>query len=381
MKIMLVDDNFANRMLLRKMIGQMEGAHQTIEAENGLQAVELFQREKPDLILMDILMPVMNGLEAIKRIRDFNIGYWVPIIILSALHDENVIVNGLEAGGDDYLTKPINHIILKAKIRSMLRVVKMQEQILADAKRLQEYHSRNEAELAFAKHVFDRIIGQMSLQDKPFQFWLYPARGFSGDLICCQRDAQQRLYFMLADSTGHGLAAALPTILVKNIFQAMSLKSLSIAAIAREINARLYLEMPTGRFVALLLGRVDFACRRIEIWNGGLPEVVVLSEESAIIQRFPSVHTFAGILDDAQFDTRTMVWHWQERCELLAYSDGLLDVMNSQGELFGESRLLATLTHAPPGQRIERLREAVFHFRDPAIEHDDLSCLVVMCQE
>ena len=135
LKVLTVDDNRTNLQILQVFLKKL--GHEAITAEDGAQAVAKYAEHQPDLILMDIMMPVMDGLEATRRIRAMPSERWVPIIFLSALDRDENLVGGLEAGGDDYLSKPLNFVVLEAKMRSMQRTLLMQQQVADSLHRLQ----------------------------------------------------------------------------------------------------------------------------------------------------------------------------------------------------------------------------------------------------
>jgi len=378
MKILIVDDQPANRALLNKLLAKT--ACQILLAENGQEAIDIFQQQQPDLILMDMMMPVMDGTEAIKIIRSLNTEKRVQIIIISALGDENNTIKGLSVGADDYISKPFNGRIVEAKVSAIQRMLTMQKTLLENKHNLQTYQHKNERELNFAKSVFEKIIAQNSLNDKQLNYWIEPSKMFSGDLISVKRIAENQLYFMLADATGHGLSAALPTIIVNQVFQAMSQKKASISSIAREINNRLNQDIPLGHFVALAIGLIDNTNKTMEIWNGGLPPLFALNSNNEVVQQFPSTHVSCGIFSDKEFDDSTEHWHWTEKSELFLYSDGLTDVLDEQSKSFGEQQLMNVLLQSTEGNRIQAIKEAVNQHIDPDNEQDDISCLVIYCE-
>ncbi|WP_445367179.1 PP2C family protein-serine/threonine phosphatase [Methylomonas sp. BW4-1] len=378
MKILVVDDIYENRLLLDKLLSRMQ--HEVILVENGEQAVQALASVNPDLILMDIMMPVMDGLEAIKAIRERTLDKWVPIFVLSALADDQNVLDGLQAGADDYLQKPFSRAVLAAKLGSVQRVIDMQNLIIADTQLLKAYRDENEAEQQFLQSIFERLIKQSDLKDDHLQFWLLPAKRFSGDLICARRVSKQQIYFMLADSTGHGLAAALPTVIVNQAFQAMTKKGLAVPIIVREINRLVHSQMPTGRFVALVLGMIDAEKKSVELWNGGLPDVYALDGDGKPVHTFRSSHPSAGILDNRQFDDTCEIWHWREACELFMYSDGLTDTLGPDGGLFGQERVLQILRTAPPGAEVAAIQQALEAHMLNREAQDDISCMAIRCR-
>ncbi|TPQ29798.1 PP2C family protein-serine/threonine phosphatase [Methylomonas koyamae] len=377
MKILVADDLPENRILLEKLLTRMQ--HRVILAANGQEAVDQFAATDPDLVLMDIIMPTLDGIQAIKAIRALNSSKWTPIFVISALTETEDVVAGLEAGADDYLPKPFNQAILQAKLNSVQRFLDMQRVIAADTAQLKMYHDRNETEQLFLQSIFARLIRQNDLKDDHLQFWLKPANRFSGDLICARRVSQQQIYFMLADSTGHGLAAAIPTVIVNQAFQAMTRKGLAIPVIVREINRLLFTQIPPDRFVALAIGMIDSTRKSIELWNGGLPSALVLDSAGTAMHSFKSRHTFAGILADEEFDDRCELWQWESACELFVYSDGLTDAQDPDHACFGQGGLLDTLAATPAGQRIDAVKAALERHLAIREAHDDISCMAIRC--
>jgi len=134
MKILLVDDSITERQILTAYLAKL--GHTPIIAKNGVEAVKLFKSEKPDLVLMDVIMPEMDGYQAARKIREEN-KTWSPIIFLSGRVDPEDIVEGIAAGGDDYLTKPVNLKILQAKMIAMQRIAKMRRKLVSVTEELE----------------------------------------------------------------------------------------------------------------------------------------------------------------------------------------------------------------------------------------------------
>jgi PAS domain S-box-containing protein len=145
-KVLAVDDNRTNLHILQVFLKKL--GHEVVLAENGEEAVRKFESESPDLVLLDIMMPVMDGFEAARRIKAMTRDRWTPVIFLSALNRDENLVEGLDAGADDYLTKPINFVVLEAKLRSMQRSLTLQQESIDSLRRVQ----------AISDNVLDAII-------------------------------------------------------------------------------------------------------------------------------------------------------------------------------------------------------------------------------
>ncbi|MDF1654265.1 MAG: EAL domain-containing protein [Coxiellaceae bacterium] len=130
MKILIVDDSKTSLLITSKQLEQL--GHTTICVNDPCDTLETFQNKKPDLIILDVVMDKLSGYECAQQLTAYNNEKddWVPIIFLSAMIDDSAIVEGINAGGDDYLTKPFNTTILKAKINAMERIAKMRQKLL-----------------------------------------------------------------------------------------------------------------------------------------------------------------------------------------------------------------------------------------------------------
>src|SRR2546428_3566316 len=163
MKILIVDDSATTRAGL-KGVGERMG-HSVAEAENGEEALQLYKRERPGLVLIDVMMPVMDGYDAARRMRDASPDEWVPIIFLSSKEDDQDLNRAIEAGGDDYLVKPVSFVVLNAKIRALHRIESMRSKLLdvsrdlASANRELEKLSRQDGLTGIAnRRYFDSYL-------------------------------------------------------------------------------------------------------------------------------------------------------------------------------------------------------------------------------
>ena len=135
MKIAIVDDTLVNLMIVRKHVELL--GHAVVTARDGLEALAVFENERPDIILMDVVMPEMDGYEAARRIRAMESGErWTPIIFLTGLGAEDDLRCGIEAGGDDYLIKPVSPVVLAAKIKAMQRLHDMRNALVETTQKL-----------------------------------------------------------------------------------------------------------------------------------------------------------------------------------------------------------------------------------------------------
>ena len=154
-RILIVDDNETNRCLLTARLGA-EG-YETMEAENGERALAVVREVAPDVVLLDVMMPKIDGFEVCRRLKgDTTLGF-VPIIMVTARTDSKDVVTGLNAGADEYLTKPIDHAALVARVRSMLRIKELHDRVEAQAVELASWNRMLEQRVAEQLVQIERV--------------------------------------------------------------------------------------------------------------------------------------------------------------------------------------------------------------------------------
>jgi class 3 adenylate cyclase/CheY-like chemotaxis protein len=154
-RILIVDDNETNRCLLTARLGA-EG-YETTEAENGERALAVVREVAPDVILLDVMMPKIDGFEVCRRLKgDTTLGFF-PIIMVTARTDSKDVVTGLNAGADEYLTKPIDHAALVARVRSMLRIKELHDRVEIQATELASWNSMLEQRVAEQLVQIERV--------------------------------------------------------------------------------------------------------------------------------------------------------------------------------------------------------------------------------
>jgi diguanylate cyclase (GGDEF)-like protein len=140
MKVLIVDDTLS--MLLTTSAMVKSNGHDVVTARSGIEALEIFTREAPDLVLLDVVMPEMDGHEVAQRIRAASGEHWIPIIFLTGLVGDGDLAKGIAVGGDDYLTKPVSQVVLAAKLHAMRRIADMRAKLLRVTSELEQANTR-----------------------------------------------------------------------------------------------------------------------------------------------------------------------------------------------------------------------------------------------
>jgi diguanylate cyclase (GGDEF)-like protein len=163
MNILIVDDSPTIRAALKSLLERM--GHTVVEADDGKEALQMYRQNRPGLVLIDVVMPVMDGYEAARHMRETSAEEWVPIIFLSSKEADQDLNRAIEAGGDDYLVKPVSFVVLNAKIRALQRIESMRakqlemSRDLATANRELEKLSRQDGLTGIAnRRYFDSYL-------------------------------------------------------------------------------------------------------------------------------------------------------------------------------------------------------------------------------
>ena len=371
--VLIADDNMTDRMLLSSIVRRQ--GHFVIQAADGEEAVRVFETQRPQLVLLDAMMPVMDGFEAARQIKALAGEELVPIIFLTSMSEEQALVACLEAGGDDFLAKPYNQVILAAKITAMDRLRRLQAMVIEQRNQITQHHEYLLNEQRVAKAVFDQIAHSGCLSSLNIRYMQSPYALFNGDLLLASFTPSGDMHVMLGDFTGHGLPAAVGAMPVAEVFYGMTAKGYGLAEILREMNAKLKRILPVDMFCCATVLNISFQRLQVEVWNGGLPDGYILCQNG---ERMPleSRHLPLGVLSRKQFDDKTEVHSLSQGDQLFLLSDGVIDTANADDQLFGAERLDAVLAaNRWPHRLFEEIQGALDEFRGQS--RDDVSMVQI----
>lgn len=377
MNILVVDDFEANRCLLRCLLE--EEGHCIFEAEDGREAVEIFQRYQPDLVLMDVMMPIMNGYDSAMAIKASLGEKHIPIIFLTAVTDEDALAEALRGGGDDFLTKPFNEDILIAKIKAHSRIKDLNEQISKQNAALSTFKNIIDAETEIAEHVFSTALKNNYLHAPHLHFYVSPASTFNGDLLLGAVGPSGSMYLMMADFTGHGLPAAIGAIPVSQHFFGLAKQGVAVGDMAEKLNEHLCNLLPSMMFCAAVIIEQSKSGQEFTVWSGGLPSGYILDLNHQVRGEVQSQHMPLAVLETYEFDRQVEVFRLREGESLYFFTDGLTEAMNAAEEMFGEERLLKQI--ADHGScSIPDIVQTLETFLDGTKAEDDITMLHIKCE-
>ncbi|MCU1752517.1 fused response regulator/phosphatase [Pseudomonas sp. 6D_7.1_Bac1] len=376
--VLIAEDSAADRLLLSSIVRRQ--GHEVLTAANGAEAVELYQQQRPQLVLMDAMMPVMDGFEAARQIKLLAGETLVPIIFLTSLTQSEALARCLEAGGDDFLAKPYNQVILGAKIKAMDRLRRLQATVLEQRDLIARHHNYLLNEQRVAKAVFDKVAHSGCLSAPNIRYSQSPYALFNGDLLLAAFTPAGDMHVLLGDFTGHGLPAAVGAMPMAEVFYGMTAKGYGLAEMLREMNAKLKRILPVDMFCCATLLCLSFQRRSVEVWNGGMPDGYLRDTASGKRTALQARHLPLGVLSPEAFDDRTEVFPMALGDRVLLMSDGVIDTCDANEQLFGVERLQQVFAdNRQPDRLFEEIEQALWDFRGEA--RDDVSMVEVSLLE
>lgn len=334
-----------------------------VNAEEGLRLAESLQ---PDLILLDLILPGMNGYDACKALKDNTRTEHIPVIMVSSMTEVGDEVIGLQLGAVDYIHKPISIPILRARIKTQLEL---------RAAKLALQHEREELE---------QIVYQMR-NDPNFDFRCIRHASHSeeinsGDLTLSAFQPNGTQHLMLCDFTGHGLPAAIGIPLVSHVFYSRTQEGLDLAYILAEINSLLIKVLPVHIFMAIGAIAIEPARKRARVWNCGVEDILLFSNNDDW-RHFRSTNLPLGISVDNIFYAPERVELAEGQCFYL-FTDGIteaVDLSNDRG-MFGMTRVKEALVeNIMQHGSLEGVVDTVTLFIDKSKGFDDMTLVELSC--
>ncbi|MEJ2528634.1 MAG: fused response regulator/phosphatase [Gammaproteobacteria bacterium] len=371
-KALVADDERSNRLILCKILQQI--GYEVVQAGNGSEAVQLFKSETPDIILMDVMMPVMDGYDAVKEIKSISTDVFTPVIFLTGVTDEHDLAKCIEVGGDDFLTKPFSPTLLTAKIHAMERFSQLHREV-------NTLYARTQQDQLLAEGVFAGAVIADNVALNTIHTLLQPAELFSGDVLLTAYSPSGDLNLLMGDFTGHGLAAALGAMPASEVFRAMTSKGFSIQQIVAGINSKLLSVLPTGMFLAMQFVTISNSLDYVSICNCGMPDVLFLQTTgNKITYRSSSQCMPLGISRDVDYNEYIEVVKISPDDRILLVTDGLTEAINSNQEQFGISRLEDAITKRRDDESfIDSISSSLQQFCGDASQMDDITLAEIPC--
>ncbi|TDP31014.1 response regulator receiver domain-containing protein [Idiomarina aquatica] len=382
MKILVVDDQKANQIMLEGLLTGM--GHSVVCVDNGQRALEVFNSVQPQIVLLDVMMPVLNGFETAPRLKELSGNVHLPIIFITALDAKDTLLRCLQVGGDDFLSVPFEPVVLQAKISAHGRVRELSYSLAQKNKTLNWHSNRMEREQSVVQHMLHNALRENELNKPYIKSYLRSVSTFNGDLCLGKEGPFGNYYLFLGDFTGHGLAPATGTLPLSQAFFGMASRGLSVSDMAAEFNQRLLNLLPDDMFCAALIIELSPGGERLTCWNGGIPDALVINSSGEVQHHIPSRHMALGILSTEDFDNQVEHLFVSQDHSVIAFTDGVVEMQLADKAMLGEAGFTQMVSRAwqcDPEQAFENVCQQLKQMMDANQQiHDDLSLVVLDCK-
>jgi sigma-B regulation protein RsbU (phosphoserine phosphatase) len=338
--VLVVDDNEENRDVLSRRL--VRDGHAVTVAENGAKALSLLENEPYDLVLLDIMMPEMNGYETLARIRADARWSDLPVIMISSVDEMDSVVRCIEMGAEDYLPKPFNPVLLRARVGAYLEKKRLRDERTARRKAEQK---RLQWEIEMAARVQEKLLPERAPEVAGLDLagGCVPAGVIGGDYFDFLLLDDCHLGLVMADVEGKGMPAALVmAALVASLRSQAQQYTGAVARLAKSLNLQMHAWTAASKFVTLFYGCLDLRHRQLHYVNAGHNIPLLVRGATRQVLAIPDLGgPVLGVLPDACYEEGTA--ELDRGDVLLACTDGIAEAFNSQNEEFGEERLTAAV--------------------------------------
>jgi phosphoserine phosphatase RsbU/P len=380
--LLVVDDNEDNRYTLTRRLNR-EGYQNLTTATNGREALDRMAAQPFDLVLLDVMMPDMNGYEVLEHVKANASLRDVPIIMISALDEIESVIRCIELGAEDYLNKPFNPVLLRARVGALLEKKRLRDEVRKNLARLEE---EMDAARALQLGMLPRDFPVCSsAQPIAVHAHMQAAREVGGDLYDCFYAGDRTFCFLVGDVSGKGASAAMFMARTRSLVRMTAAlwrewrdDEMQPAELAEAVNRELCQNNDERMFVTLFLGLFDTRTGILSFINAGHPPPHILREGGAAVQIESKPGLPLGVRQNAKYPARTLAI--QPGDALFLCSDGVFEALNEKGDLFSIDRLsqeLSATQSADPVEIVRVIKNAVDKFAGSAPKADDVTALAL----
>ncbi|MFL5843068.1 MAG: PP2C family protein-serine/threonine phosphatase [Solirubrobacteraceae bacterium] len=367
MRILLAEDSAASRFLLQRAVEEL--GHECIVAEDGLQAWERYRSAQPEVVISDWIMPGLDGDELCRRIRADESGPYTYFVMLTSLEDKEHVLRGMQAGVDDYLTKPLDRNDLGARLIAASRVTALHRQIVEQQRELQ-----NEITMAAGIQMGLLPKEPPAISGAQLAGLCLPAANVGGDYYDLMIDGEGRLVILIADVAGHSIGSALLMAMARSILRREVSQEHPPSAVLAATNTAMFGDLVNaGLFITMFCAVYDPATSSLTYANAG-HNPPMLARAGGETLELDGDGAAIGFLEHVDFEEKTDVLGPGDA--LLLYTDGAVEALGADDEPFGEERLAETVSAmAPAGASatLDAIVDALNDFTGGAHQRDDIT--------
>ncbi|GIU51737.1 hypothetical protein TUM4438_42420 [Shewanella sairae] len=385
-KIMVVEDCDTERCLLTSLLDSM--GYQTLAFSDAKDALCTLKQSHIDMVITDWMMPEISGIDLCKTIKSMTHPPYT--ILLTGNNQNSHLIEGIEAGADDFVTKPFNVGVLKVRVLAGLRIVEMQQALAQQNSQLnallskeQQYLKDLQQDLASAAQLQRALLPKNADLTNGWQVTtrFKPAQELAGDIFQCFNIDSQHIGFYLLDVSGHGTAASMLSFTLAQQLSSSqkAWQQHDLSGLVNKVNRKFEDPEQCGRFATLLIGIANTHTAEIELISAGHPAPIVVGplgtyfiDNNQLKSQLP-----IGISKVHQYQSQ--IYQLEDNCELLLYSDGLYECRHSKYGFYGQDKLLKNIHNAKslPANRLLHYLSYSAELWQEKQAQDDISLMLI----
>jgi phosphoserine phosphatase RsbU/P len=343
--VLIVDDEITNIKVLSSLL---RDEHKILFATDGEGALKIARSKQPDLVLLDIMMPEMDGYEVSKHLKSDPVTAHIPVIFVTAKDQEQDEADGFKAGAIDFITKPFSPLIVKARVRNHLQLIGQRNTLRVLSNKLKAYHSRLDRELQTAKETQAFLLPGTKLLDsirKNYHLNVHvhfePCSELGGDYWGIKCLDAQRIAILIADFSGHGVNAALNTFRLHALLNDSFALADDPATFLEKLNARLSPLLPAGQYATVFFGIINHQKDMLYYSTAATPSPLIFMPGATEPMPCNGEGFPLGMFDDSRYEPRGQPF--PPGASLLLYSDAVTEGKMTNGKRLGEPGLIDLL--------------------------------------
>jgi len=381
-RLLVVDDNEDNRYTLRQRL-KRQGYEGVETATNGREALDLLCEREFDLVLLDVMMPELNGYEVLERLKADPRWSDLPVIMISALDQLESVIRCVELGAEDYLPKPFNPTLLSARVGASLEKKRLRDELRASLNRLEkELESARRLQINMLPREFPACTEQQPVDIHALMEAAWEVGGDLYDFFCA---SPELLCFLVADVSGKGADAAMFMARTRSLvrmaielLREVGAADVTPGRVLDTVNRELCQNNREKMFVSVFLGMLDMRTGALAFANAGHPPPYVIGASHRVGRISGPPQPPLGIRQGTSYTTAALELEIADM--LFVCTDGVAEAANTAQEMYGDERLEALLrasSGASAQAVVARVKEAIDAFAAGASPADDVTMLAL----
>lgn len=382
-KILVVDDMEQNVELISRYL--ISTGYEVISATNGASAIRKARMFKPDLIILDLLMPQMTGFEVCKILKNDNETKYISILIITALDSNDTRSRSFAVGADDFMSKSFDKTLLLSKVKSLLRIKHLSDQLKAQYAELEEKNNTLNFQLNMARQVQRSLIeeSKFSVNGVNFMSKYLPALDIGGDIYDTLELDNSRVAVLIGDVSGHGISAALLTSMLKMSFRNIVHSTSEPSEVLHKMNVN-FCDIFTNKLIdvycCVFYAIIDTDKKTIFCANAGHTQPIFVNSLDDTSFEIDVQGLPLGMMENSCYEAKT--FHFSHNDILLFHTDGLGDFFykdNNSEFIQKLKNLLVSSKNLSIEQLIEHILEQ-FYSDDEMYKHNSDDISLILCK-